>query len=555
MIEALPYVMTAALRQRLDLLHHLLEFGRQLVLVAGPRGSGRTRLLETLVAEAASHWHVMQYNGIEVATPQRLLAAISSGLGVTGAAGEPALRRVRTGLAENRRAGRICALVIDDADALDENCLGLLYELALGDADGGELHVILAGEAGADLDERLAMLAPQPALLHLVELPPLDLPAARAMVAQLEQASGTTVSADDEQVEVLWQRVQGRPGALLAACAALLARPAGTANEGLPATPTMTSADLSPPRRNVALPRKYLLIALLCLIGTAAGALLHFASAQRRQAANTLELALPTPTAPLLADQDLVAQTAEPVVAEPVPVDAGPASSPRPAGAADADPSAYATVAADPGEADEGSAQPPVRTLPTPVSPLSDPATPPTPAGDALDTATRVPSVPAAAPDSPTDLVPPSARRGSERPVAPAPSAASSKASPDVPEDEAISPPVARPQSRIPEKPAALPGYTGEWVLTRPGQTYVVQLFATRSREAGTRFIVEHGLGARAAVAPIIHGGQPWYVVVYGHYPTRSAATAAIGQLPDALARLKPWPRLVQSLKGAGTTR
>jgi septal ring-binding cell division protein DamX len=83
----------------------------------------------------------------------------------------------------------------------------------------------------------------------------------------------------------------------------------------------------------------------------------------------------------------------------------------------------------------------------------------------------------------------------------------------------------------------------------------VVQLFATRSREAGTRFIVEHGLGARAAVAPIIHGGQPWYVVVYGHYPTRSAATVAIGQLPDALARLKPWPRLVQSLKGAGTTR
>jgi len=546
MNEPLPYVMTAALRQRLDLLHHLLEFGRQLVLVVGPRGSGRTRLLEILGAEAAAHWRVMAYNGFELTTPQRLLAAIASGLGLTGADGEPALRRVRTGLLENSAAGRVCALVIDDADALDEGCLSLLYELALGGADSGELHVVLAGDAGADLGDRLTALAPQPALLHLVEVPPLDLAATRAMVARLEEVSGTTITADDEQVEVLWQRVQGRPGALLAACSALLVRPATATAAGPPAAPT--NAGSGPPRQHAAVPHKYRWLAVLCLLGIGAGALLHFASAKHRQAANTVELALPGPTVavPALLSADAVEFEPGASAAENATVEVEPAS-PRPAGTADAAPSAYATVAADPGEADDGAPQAPIRPLPTPV-PL--PATPPT--------APVAGAPPAAAPttgrDAPTAIgsAPADAHAAAAgRLDGPAQATSSaSKLPPAGPSKPAAPPqPATAPTTPPAEQSEAKTGYSSEWVLTRPSQSYVIQLFASREQAAAKRFITAHGVTARAAVTPITHSGQRWYVVVYGHYATRSAATAAIARLPAALAGLKPWPRLVQSLK------
>lgn len=539
MIEPLPYVMTAALRQRLDLLHHLLEFGRQLVLVAGPRGSGRTRLLETLMAEAAAHWRMMRYDGFELASPPRLLAALSSGLGLTGAEGEPALRRVRAGLVENRTAGRVCLLVIDDADVLDDACLSLLYELALGGADNGELHVVLAGDAGGELGDRLTTLAPQPALLHLVEVPPLDLDAARALVHGLEQAAGTTVTANDQQVEALWQRAQGRPGALLAASSALLTPPVAVA----PATPSTSASQAdggsASARQRAALPPKYLWLAVLCLLGIGAGALLHVASAKRREAASSVAAALPGPT---IAIQPLVDAPG------PVPTDVAetvdeapsdPTSSlPRPAGTADADPSAYATVAADPGELEDEAALAPVRALRTPV-PL-----PAAPAKVSSDLVTAP-----ASPASSAEKVP--ATDVTDRPDAPEPE-------PLVPPPKPASPPRPEPVSTpatTTDAADTATGYTSQWVLTRAPQSYVVQLFASREEAAAKRFVADHGITARAAVTPITHSGQRWYVVVYGHYATRTAAVAAIAALPATLARLKPWPRLIQSLKQADPAR
>ncbi|CAN0436934.1 unnamed protein product, partial [Phaeothamnion confervicola] len=62
-----PYLTTPAIRQRLDLLSHLLEFGHQMVVVQGQAGSGRSRLLSAVAAQARPNWRIIVGNG--AATP------------------------------------------------------------------------------------------------------------------------------------------------------------------------------------------------------------------------------------------------------------------------------------------------------------------------------------------------------------------------------------------------------------------------------------------------------------------------------------------------------
>jgi septal ring-binding cell division protein DamX len=42
---------------------------------------------------------------------------------------------------------------------------------------------------------------------------------------------------------------------------------------------------------------------------------------------------------------------------------------------------------------------------------------------------------------------------------------------------------------------------------------------------------------------------RPWFVVVYGNYPNRSAARQAIEQLPQPLKDLQPWARSLADIQ------
>ena len=51
----------------------------------------------------------------------------------------------------------------------------------------------------------------------------------------------------------------------------------------------------------------------------------------------------------------------------------------------------------------------------------------------------------------------------------------------------------------------------------------------------------QHGSGYRYFTK--LHEGKPLYVVTYGSFPNRNAATQAIKSLPAALQAGKPWIR------------
>ncbi|RME32948.1 MAG: sporulation protein, partial [Gammaproteobacteria bacterium] len=45
------------------------------------------------------------------------------------------------------------------------------------------------------------------------------------------------------------------------------------------------------------------------------------------------------------------------------------------------------------------------------------------------------------------------------------------------------------------------------------------------------------------------HRGRPWYVVVYGYYPDRERARAALARLPASLKKGRPWLRRVGEIQ------
>lgn len=95
---------------------------------------------------------------------------------------------------------------------------------------------------------------------------------------------------------------------------------------------------------------------------------------------------------------------------------------------------------------------------------------------------------------------------------------------------------------------------TRDWLTTVPDQHWFIQLLAA---DAGSTEEIENFVAAtiratgtdqvRVYVAEV-HGSQR-VGVIYGDYPSREAALAALNQLPESLRALKPFPRMVKWLR------
>ncbi len=91
-------------------------------------------------------------------------------------------------------------------------------------------------------------------------------------------------------------------------------------------------------------------------------------------------------------------------------------------------------------------------------------------------------------------------------------------------------------------------GHDLDWLRQRDPSNYVIQLLGARDASAVRKFVDNHQLGVKGAWYVTSHENKPWYVVVYGMYPDRASARAAIKTLPEALQAGSPWPRSVASV-------
>lgn len=86
-------------------------------------------------------------------------------------------------------------------------------------------------------------------------------------------------------------------------------------------------------------------------------------------------------------------------------------------------------------------------------------------------------------------------------------------------------------------------------LLGWPAKSYTLQVMGSRSEEGARKFIQNQSSAADFYYFATQYKAKPWYVVVYGQYSNRDAATSAIRELPAALQKVRPWARSLQSVQ------
>jgi type II secretory pathway predicted ATPase ExeA/septal ring-binding cell division protein DamX len=203
-------------------------------------------------------------------------------------------------------------------------------------------------------------------------------------------------------------------------------------------------------------------------------------------------------------------------------------------------------------------------TAATPSAVGSSPPAPPVPATPSTG-AESLPPAPAAAP--PTTTVTPAT--SAPLPAAPTPTPAPPAAGVAPPAAPVISPPApaAKPdsaKSSAPIAPANLKvgPLTRErleasqaWLEQLPDDHWFIQVFATDASQHAEVEALLRRLSSNKVELSKIHvyyselSGKPRLGVMYGDYPTRTAATATLRELPKPLRTSKPYPRKIERLR------
>ncbi len=157
--------------------------------------------------------------------------------------------------------------------------------------------------------------------------------------------------------------------------------------------------------------------------------------------------------------------------------------------------------------------------------------------------------------EAPAPPPPPQERPPTPPPAEPAPETAPSSPPPaPAAETHTEAPPAATPPppqapGEHPPLPAELAALRGpDWLLQRDPAHYTLQLISTPDPHALLTFARRHRLENRAAYYRFQHQGRPWYALVLGEHPDRTAAERARDALPPELRRQAPWIRPLRDI-------
>lgn len=135
------------IEQQLDLLHHMLQFGDELLLVSGKEGVGKSRQLQELMHRLGEGWQICHLSGKDNSQISQLFEQVSQSFGYDYSTVSSA--ELLSGFQhhlEQKEAGKTYALLIDDAEFLDEGALEVVTHLSqLQNGKGLLLRVALVG--------------------------------------------------------------------------------------------------------------------------------------------------------------------------------------------------------------------------------------------------------------------------------------------------------------------------------------------------------------------------------------------------------------------------
>jgi len=505
--------------QHLDLLHHLTQHSELLLLVTGERGAGKTSLLRQFVAQANESWRICVVDANPMMYRDQLLRQIYKGFGLaerSGGGHDLALTLLQEQLGRWQRGAEVAVLIVDDAHELPLPAFELLMRLAEASTNGNKLvRLVLFCEP--QIESLLAAPQIQPyrhRVTHTLTLAGFSLEDTANFIRHRLGAAGLS---DDSP---LYQNNPFSPAALTRIAKLSQGLPAQVSRLATEALIVACGSEMGRPSAasGAARPRRkagwtlpvYAVIAALAL-----GAVLVLQDKLRSQRADQGDKDGHPPQQ--LQPKAVTKQHGQIRRLMPEPATRPPSE-------------LAATYPAGMEDADEPQAQVATDTI-APTAPASgDPE--PEPAAKAAQPSSD------SAPEPGTGD--PDAKQGPTRP----------RPQPPVEAEAPREPPASPTPREESEKPPA-PADGAAWLLAADPRHYTVQLLGASRAAFVHQFIAAHELEGRAVLIKTRRKGKDWFVLLYGTYPTKQEARAALANLPDTLKEASPWLRSIASLRPA----
>lgn len=169
---------SAALTERLELLKHYTQYGNLLLIITGERGIGKSSFKQHFINTAQEEWQICEIQSHTMMDASLLLKQVAHGFGITEPPLEPsALFEVLSSQLDYiHQASYIPILIIDDAHELPQDALQALLYLAEHHSDQQTaLRIILFCEPEIEaMLEDPAIHSLKERVTHSMEIPALD---------------------------------------------------------------------------------------------------------------------------------------------------------------------------------------------------------------------------------------------------------------------------------------------------------------------------------------------------------------------------------------------
>lgn len=511
---------TPQLEKLLRLFNYLARFSRKLVLVTGDSGAGKTTLLENFVNQQDEQDLVCFFAALTTDTPQQALYEIAGQLGIDSAAGsesfEQLIKEIRDYSLQRLDQGKNCIVIIDDAHLFDQAVLEQLYQLTLDEPEQRcAIRLLLCGQAS--LLELMRGVVPAEVVAKTLfhqQISPFsyDEVVQYLIVHFKENAGHSKPPFSENDYRQIYQQSEGLPGrvnelaklALTEGVSRLVARAeGGKKSQGF--------------------------MALLAVILLAVGGALWWQNGQ--QEANNTDVAQLGVTGQIDRAEEMPKVGENELASEQIFADPEISSKPEQSKSlADAGPVEPVF------ELESNKNQGITASLPIPGVPSAN--------DDVLPKKSEEVAAPKAIIQAEESVVASMAEpeMALEQPPTGKQVAAEIKTAPKlIPEERQRQAIVAQPASRLRRD--------AERILAFDPSEYTMQLLGSYKEESIVAVLQKLPGDENLLFFKKTHKGEPWYVLIYGHYADRAAADSAAKKLPAALKGIKPWIRGVSGIQ------
>ncbi len=501
---------TPELTHRIELILHLLEYSNKLVVVKGELDSGKTTFFEELSRQDESNLVIRNFTVSAVTNINDIYRALIDGSRLDELQeSKYGPEELNQWLTRCQNKQEIPALLIDNADLLNEDLLNQLFTILKNANEASALHICLFCEPSfLEQLEESGINQDDSESLHIVEMPNLSEKQTEQYIRNHYPTNNSTDLNlfDEKTIKQIHRISHGLPGRINALCEQYLDDPAKQPEVVKEKKPSVNI-------RALFIKNKLIIIVVVLLMFLSVGIATILQHAEKTEVKQTIKLNLPKLNEEETKPDDLVEiEVPEELEPEPVTIE-------------ELSPSVIPEIAKDLKDKSGVSVYNEAGHL---VARESD-----------MQTATEE-AVEEELIEEVIEESVPFTNTTTESTVGTIPE-------PEPEPEQTLPEPV-----KVPEpKPEPEPTVKDiKWLIKQDPKKYVLQLIGAYEQETIDVYLrafkdTDHKIISFTAS----NKGKEWHVLVYGLYENRDQAVAAIEGLPTRAKLMAPWPRTVQSIK------